>query len=44
MIAGSSFDLEAIEVHAAVFRWRLDGREGIGGYELMVRVEPPVAA
>jgi hypothetical protein len=44
VIAGSTFDLEAIEVHAAVFRWRLDGREGIGGYELMVRVEPPVAA
>jgi hypothetical protein len=44
VIAGSSFDLEAVEVHAAVFRWRLDGREGIGGYELMVRVEPPVAA
>jgi hypothetical protein len=44
VIAGSSFDLEAINVHAAVFRWRLDGREGIGGYELMVRVEPPVAA
>ena len=44
VIAGSSFDLEAIQVHAAVFRWRLDGREGIGGYELMVRVEPPVAA
>ena len=44
VIAGSSFDLEAIAVHAAVFRWRLDGREGIGGYELMVRVEPPVAA
>jgi hypothetical protein len=44
VIAGSSLDLEAIQVHAAVFRWRLDGREGIGGYELMVRVEPPVAA
>jgi hypothetical protein len=44
VIAGSSFDLEAVQVHAAVFRWRLDGREGIGGYELMVRVEPPVAA
>jgi hypothetical protein len=44
VIAGSSLDLDAIQVHAAVFRWRLDGREGIGGYELMVRVEPPVAA
>jgi hypothetical protein len=44
VIAGSSFELEAIRVHAAVFRWRLDGREGIGAYELMVRVVPPVAA
>ena len=44
VIAGSSFELERIQVHTAVFRWRLDGREGIGGYELMVRVEPPVAA
>jgi hypothetical protein len=44
VIAGSSFDLETLQVHAAVFRWRLDGREGIGAYELMVRVVPPVAA
>ena len=44
VIAGSSFELETIQVHAAVFRWRLDGREGIGAYELMVRVVPPVAA
>jgi hypothetical protein len=44
VIAGSSFELEAIEVHAAIFRWRLDGRDGVGAYELMVRVEPPVAA
>jgi hypothetical protein len=44
VIAGSSFELEAIRVHAAVFRWRLEGREGIGAYELMVRVVPPVAA
>jgi hypothetical protein len=44
VIAGSTFNLEAIQVHAAVFRWRLDGREGIGAYELMVRVVPPVAA
>ena len=44
VIAGSSFDLEGLEVHVAVFRWRLDGREGIGAYELMSRTEPPAAA
>ena len=44
VIAGSSFDLEGLQVHVAVFRWRLDGREGIGAYELMSRTEPPAAA
>jgi hypothetical protein len=44
VIAGSSLDLDPVEVHAAVFRWRLDGRDAIGAYELMVRREPPVAA
>jgi hypothetical protein len=44
VIAGSSVDLDPVQVHAAVFRWRLDGREGIGAYELMVRMEPPQAA
>lgn len=44
VIAGSSLELDGIEVHAAVFRWRLDGREGIGAYELMARLEPPAAA
>jgi hypothetical protein len=44
VIAGSSLDLDGFQVHAAIFRWRLDGREGIGAYELMVRLEPPVAA
>jgi hypothetical protein len=44
VIAGSTFELDAIQVHTAVFRWRLEGREGIGAYELMVRVVPPVAA
>jgi hypothetical protein len=43
-IAGSSLELDPIRVHVAVVRWRLDGREGIGAYELMVRVEPPAAA
>jgi hypothetical protein len=44
VIAGSSLDLDALQVHVAVFRWRLDGREGIGSYELMLRLEPPAAA
>ena len=44
VIAGSSLELDNVQVHAAVFRWRLDGREGIGAYELMQRAEPPVAA
>ena len=44
VIAGSSLDLEGLQVHVAVFRWRLDGREGIGAYELMSRTEPPSAA
>jgi hypothetical protein len=44
VIAGSSLELEAVRVHAAIFRWRLDGRDGIGAYELMARTEPPAAA
>jgi hypothetical protein len=44
VIAGSSIDLEGLRVHTAVFRWRLDGREAIGAYELMARSEPPAAA
>ena len=43
-IAGSSLDLEGLRVHAAVFRWRLEGREGLGAYELMARREEPAAA
>jgi hypothetical protein len=44
VIAGSSLDLDGLQVHVAVFRWRLDGREGIGAYELMLRMEEPAAA
>jgi hypothetical protein len=44
VIAGTSLDLDGLQVHVAIFRWRLDGREGIGAYELMVRTEPPTAA
>ena len=44
VVAGSSIDLEGLRVHTAVFRWRIDGRDGIGAYELMVRADPPAAA
>ena len=44
VVAGSSLKLEDLDVHAAVFRWQLEGREGIGAYELMARTEPPIAA
>jgi hypothetical protein len=42
--AGSSLELEGLRVHAAVFRWRMEEREGLGAYELMVREHPPSAA
>lgn len=44
VVAGSSLQLGELDVHAAVFRWRIDGRDGIGAYELMARTEPPAAA
>jgi hypothetical protein len=42
--AGSSLELESLIVNAAVFRWRMDGREGAGEYNLTARNEPPAAA
>jgi hypothetical protein len=44
VIAGSSLDLEGLRVHAAVFRWRMEEREGLGAYDVMVRAEAPAAA
>jgi hypothetical protein len=43
-VAGSSLDLTGLSVHVAMFRWRLDGRDAFGGYELMLRADPPAAA
>ena len=31
-------------MHAAVFRWRLEGQEALGQYELAVRAPAPDAA
>lgn len=44
VVAGSSLEMEGLRVHAAVFRWRFEDREGAGAYELMVREETPAAA
>ena len=44
VVAGSSLQLEGLDVHVAVFRWRLEEREGFGGYEVMARAPTPPAA
>ncbi len=41
--AGASLELSGLHVHAAVFRWQMDGREGTGAYELAVRDEREAA-
>jgi hypothetical protein len=43
-VAGTSLELEGLAVHIAVFHWRLEGAEGYGAYELMVREPAPAAA
>jgi hypothetical protein len=42
--AGASLTLEGLRVHAAVFGWRMEGRDGIGAYDIVVRDEPADAA
>jgi hypothetical protein len=42
--AGASLTLEGLRVHAAVFAWRMEGRDGVGAYDIIVRDEPDVAA
>jgi hypothetical protein len=43
-VAGTSLELEGLSVHLAVFHWQLEGAEGYGAYELMVREPAPAAA
>ena len=43
-VAGTSLELEGLSVHIAIFHWLLEGVEGYGAYELMVREPPPDAA
>jgi hypothetical protein len=42
--AGASLAMDGLDVHAAVFGWRLEQREGAGLYELTVRQPAPAAA
>jgi hypothetical protein len=44
VLAGTSLELEGLEVHAAIFSWKLEGSDAIGAYELMVRSQAPAAA
>ena len=39
VIAGSSLQLAHVDVHAAIFGWRMEEREGAGAYELWTRRE-----
>jgi hypothetical protein len=43
VVAGSSLQLEGIDVHAAIFRWRMEDLEGSGAYQLWVRSDPVAA-
>jgi hypothetical protein len=38
-VAGSSLQLARVDVHAAIFGWRMEDREGAGAYELWTRRE-----
>lgn len=42
--AGTTLELPGLLVNVSVFDWRMEGRDGAGGYELTVRSEPPAAA
>jgi hypothetical protein len=42
--AGASLTLNGLRVHAAVFAWRMEGRDGVGAYDIVVRDEPADAA
>jgi hypothetical protein len=43
VLAGTTLLLERMRVHASVFRWRMEGREGLGAYDVVLRDEPVAA-
>lgn len=44
VVSGTTLQLEQLRVNASVFAWRMEGREGAGAYDLVIREQPPVAA
>jgi hypothetical protein len=42
-VAGASMALEGLRVNAAVFAWSMEGREGLGAYDVTVRDEREAA-
>lgn len=42
-VAGASIALEGLRVNAAVFAWSMEGREGLGAYDVTVRDERAAA-
>lgn len=44
LTSGTTLELPGLRVNASIFAWRMEGREGVGAYELTVRGEPPEAA
>jgi hypothetical protein len=44
VVSGTTLQLEQLVVNASIFAWRMEGREGAGAYDLVVREQPPVAA
>lgn len=43
VLAGASIALEGLRVNAAVFSWSMEGRRGVGAYDVTVRDEPEAA-
>jgi hypothetical protein len=37
VLCGSSLDLGALQLDCAFFRWHLDGRSGVGRYDILRR-------
>jgi hypothetical protein len=43
VVAGTTLSLEGLRVNAAVFAWHMEGREGVGSYDVTIRDEPAAA-